>query len=196
MSPGPSKQFDREEILEKAMNLFWERGYEATGVSQLLEHLGIGRQSLYDTFGDKRSLYLECLSHYFRTRVGPLMAQLRAPGSPLGNIREVFRMMEQRIEAGGCNGCLVGNCTAEMATRDPEIAKRIAGYFTAIEDAFNDALERAQKAGELAAHAKPRDLAKAFVNMIQGIALISKVVRDPQYSKSVLQSVSALLPAV
>ncbi len=178
------------------MLLFWERGYEATGVSQILEHLGIGRQSLYDTFGDKRSLYLECLSHYFSTRVGPMLAQLRAPGSGLENIRSFFKMIEEIAETGESDGCLIGNCTAEMVKRDPEIGDRMAGYFKAMEDAFNDALERAKKEGEISADASPRDLAKAFVIMLQGIALISKVVPDPEFSKSVLKSASAILPVV
>ena len=95
MSPGPQKQFDRDEVLERATQLFWERGYEATGMTHLLEHVGIGRQSLYDTFGGKRALFLECLSHYFRGRMGPVMAQLRGPGSPLDNMRQVFKMFEK-----------------------------------------------------------------------------------------------------
>ena len=80
MTRGPDKQFDREAVLERAMEAFWAGGCEATGVSDLLKTMGIGRQSLYDTFGDKRSLFLETLRHYFRTRVEPAMAGLRAEG--------------------------------------------------------------------------------------------------------------------
>lgn len=194
MTPGPSKQFDREEILEKAMKLFWERGYEATGVSQLLEHLGIGRQSLYDTFGDKRSLYMECLGHYYETRVGPMIALLRKPGPALDNIRTFFRLIEQEAESFGNDGCLIGNCTAEMVRHDPEIGDRMVGYFKAMEDAFADVLERARKQGEIANDTKTRDLARAFVIMLQGMALIGKVIPDAKFSKSVLRSAAALLP--
>jgi len=193
MTPGPSKQFDREKILEKAMTLFWEQGYGATGVSQLLEHLGIGRQSLYDTFGDKKSLYLECLGHYFRTRISPMITHLRKPGSPMGNIRAVFGMIEQDARTRGHDGCLIGNSTAEMVRHDPEIGERVVGYFKAVEDAFADTLERARKEGELPRDTSPRDLARALVIMLQGVALISKVIRDPGFSKSVLKSATALL---
>jgi TetR/AcrR family transcriptional repressor of nem operon len=195
MSPGPQKQFDRDEVLEKAMQLFWERGYEATGMSQLLEHVGIGRQSLYDTFGDKRSLFLATLDHYFRTRGGPILAQLRAPGSPMENIQQVFRMWEKMAEDTHFCRCLIGNSAAEMAYTDTEIAERIAEYVRALEDAFCDAVTRARERGEIASVHDPRDVARSFINMIQGVALLSKVLRDPEMAKGVLRSSLRMLEA-
>ena len=147
MSPGPKKRFDRDVVLEKAMQLFWERGYEATGMTQLLERVGIGRQSLYDTFGDKRSLYLATLDHYFRTRGGPILAQLRGPGSPMANIKRVFAMWGKMAEDTHFSGCMIGNSAAEMAYTDPEIADRIAGYVRVLEDAFHEQFRRALVTG-------------------------------------------------
>jgi TetR/AcrR family transcriptional repressor of nem operon len=195
MSPGPKKQFDRDEVLEKAMHLFWEHGYEATGMTRLVEHVGIGRQSLYDTFGDKRSLYLETLAHYFRTRVGPILAQLRAPGSPLDNVKAVFGLWEKMVETKGFRGCLAGNATAELAHDDPEIADRLAGYFRAVEDAFHDTFERAQQAGELDPGHDPRDLARTFVNTAQGLALLTKVFHGGDIAQSVMRTSLRMLEA-
>jgi TetR/AcrR family transcriptional repressor of nem operon len=195
MSPGPKKQFDRDEILEKAMILFWEQGYEATGMTRLVEHLGIGRQSLYDTFGDKRSLFLETLTHYFRTRVGPILAQLRAPGSPLDNIRAVFGMWEKMVEDRGFCGCLVGNTAAELAHDDPEVTKLLMGYFKAVEDGFHDALKRAQEIGELDPGHDARDLARTFVNTAQGLALMTKVFHGGEVAQSVLRTSLRMLVA-
>ncbi len=192
MSPGPAKQFDRDEVLERAMQLFWAEGYEATGMTRILEHVGIGRQSLYDTFGDKRSLMLECLDHYFRTRVAPFVATLKAPGSPMGNIRAVFSQWEEMAEKGA-PGCMVGNTCAELGRSDPEVAKRLAGYFTALEDGFCDALGRAQQAGELQAEADPRDLARVIVHVVQGVALLSKVFRDSGRAREVIRSSFSML---
>src|SRR5210317_1687253 len=109
MSPGPHKRFDRDAVLEKAMLVFWEQGYEATGMTGLLEQVGIGRQSLYDTFGDKRSLFIESLNHYFRTRIGPMLAQLRAPGSPRANLLQTFQLAEKNLTADDFQGCMIGN---------------------------------------------------------------------------------------
>ena len=195
MSPGPSKKFDRDEVLERAMNLFWEQGYEGTGVTQLLEHVGIGRQSLYDTFGDKRSLFLEALNHYFRTRVGPLLAQLQAPGSPLENLRQVFRMAEKSMEEEGFHGCMIGNTTAELPHRDPEVAERVRAYLGVVEDAFADTLKRAQDEGEIAGELDPRDVARVFVHTMQGVTLLNKVLRDPKVVRSVIDSSMGLLGA-
>lgn len=195
MSPGPQKQFDRDEVLEKAMHFFWEHGYEASGMTQLLEHVGIGRQSLYNTFRDKRSLYMETLDHYFRTRGGPILAQLKAPGSPLENIRKVFQVWEKMAVETGFAGCLIGNSAAEMAYTDPEIAERIAGYVRVLEDAFDAALAKAQELGEISGKLGSRDLARSLINMIQGVALLAKVLRDPEMARGVIRSSLVMLEA-
>ena len=175
------------------MQLFWEHGYEATGMTSIVEQSGIGRQSLYDTFGDKRSLLLECLDHYFRTRVGPILAQLKAPGSPLANVRAVFAIWEEMADRKSFAGCMAGNTCAELGRNDPEISDRLARFFTAFEDGFCDAFERAQSAGELAADRKPRDLARVVVHVVQGVALLSKVFRDSGRAKQVIRSSFAML---
>lgn len=193
MSPGPEKSFDRDEVLEKAMLLFWERGYEATGISHLLERTGIGRQSLYDTFGSKREMFLESLGHYFRTRVGPLLAQLRAPGSPRENLIKTFQLAEKSMAGQNFHGCMIGNTTAELTDRDPEIQELVRGYFHAMEDAFAEVLGRGQKAGEFPGDIEARDLARVFVHTLQGLTLLHKVLRDPGTSRSVIESTLKLL---
>jgi len=193
MSPGPEKSFDRDAVLEKAMLLFWERGYEATGIRQLLERTGIGRQSLYDTFGSKREIFLESLGHYFRTRVGPLMAQLRAPGSPRDNLLKTFQLAEKRIRGEDFHGCMIGNTTAELTDRDPEVQSLVRGYVNAMEDAFTDVLERGQRAGEFSGEIGARDLARVFVHTLQGLTLLHKALRDPGTSRAVIRSTLKLL---
>jgi TetR/AcrR family transcriptional repressor of nem operon len=193
MSPGPEKKFDRDEVLERAMQLFWEQGYEATGVTQILERVGIGRQSLYNTFGDKRSLFLEALGHYFRTRVGPLLAQLQAPGSAVENIREVFRIAEKQLMQKEFHGCMIGNATAELPLNDPEVKERVRSYLKLMEDAFADTLKRGQEQGEIIGELDARDLARVFVHTLQGVILLNKVLRDPRVVESVLRSSMGLI---
>jgi TetR/AcrR family transcriptional repressor of nem operon len=195
MTPGPQKQFDRDQVLEKAMQLFWEQGYEGTGMSQLLGHVGIGRQSLYDTFGGKHQLFLEALDHYFRTRVGPILQQLKAPGSAVDNIRGVFQMWEKMAEEGVNYGCFVGNSSAELAYTDPGMSQRLAKYFRTVEDAFYEAMKRGQQAGEISREVSARDLARTFVHVAQGLALLSRVLRDPKMVKSVMKTSMAMLKA-
>lgn len=193
MSPGPNKRFDRDEALEKAMQVFWARGYEATGVAELLERIGIGRQSLYDTFGDKRSLFLESLNHYFRTRVGPLLAQLRAPGSPRENLLQTFQLAEKSMFEADFHGCMIGNTTAELTERDPEVEELVRGYLGAMEDAFTDLFRRGQATGEFGRGIDPQDLARVFVHTLQGLTLLSRVLRDPETARVVVRSTLELL---
>ena len=87
MTRGPSKQFDTEVALEQAMKVFWAYGYEATSLSELLKRMGIGKKSLYDTFGNKQSLFLKALEHYAHTNIRDLRTRLEAEGSPLGNLK-------------------------------------------------------------------------------------------------------------
>ncbi len=175
------------------MEFFWAHGYEGTGMTALLEHMGIGRQSLYDTFGDKRSLFLEALNHYFRSKIGPAIALLRGPGSPMGNIRKMFELLESRLKLDtGQFGCMVGNSMSEFGPHDPEVAKLVSGYLATLEDAFADNLARARKQGELGSKLRPRDLARWMVNSIQGLALLSKC-REPKEIRSVVRTTLAVL---
>ncbi len=78
---GRPREFDREEALGQAMDLFWSQGYEATGVADLCDRMGLGRQSLYNTYGDKESLFAEALEHYDRVQLQPMVDALESPGS-------------------------------------------------------------------------------------------------------------------
>ena len=188
MTPGPQKRFDREAVLERAMKVFWQGGYEATGMSSLLAEMGIGRQSLYDTFGGKKALYVEALQHYVKTRMGPILATLNRPGSPMGNVREVLRMWQGLADESGYCGCLVGNTVAELGHCDEEIAELLRGYMKALEKAFGDAFARAQEAGELDPRVDPHAFASLFVATSQGVALLSKVVQDRELPEKIVAS--------
>ncbi|MCH7667290.1 MAG: TetR/AcrR family transcriptional regulator [Acidobacteria bacterium] len=96
MRRGRKRQFDRQEVVERASGLFWEQGYEATGMTELVEYLGIGRQSLYNTFGDKRSWYLEALRFYFDGRVRLAREIFDRPGPRLERLGEL--LMQDLLE--------------------------------------------------------------------------------------------------
>jgi TetR/AcrR family transcriptional repressor of nem operon len=192
MTRGPDKQFDREEVLDRAMELFWQHGYEATGMAALLEHMGIGRQSLYDTFGDKRSLFLEAVKRYAGLVLGPILAQLRAPGSPMGNVRKVLQMW-QTMASESHPGCLVGNSLAEFGAEDPDLAALLRGCVKTVEDAFCETLTRAREQGELKSKLAPRDLARTLVTASQGVALLTKTKPDRELGRSVARAALHLL---
>lgn len=173
-----TKEFDREAVLDKAMRLFWRQGYEAASLRDLLAEMGIGRQSMYDTFGDKHALFLAALDRYCATVGEPLFAPLAEPGPVKSAVRQVF----ERAIAGSVNegrhGCLMANATAELAPRDRDVACRAEANLAGAEEAFRRALERGQAAGEVASHHDARALARYLFNALQGLRLTAKATPD------------------
>jgi TetR/AcrR family transcriptional repressor of nem operon len=184
---GPEKQFNREEVLGRAMELFWNQGYAATGMTQLLKHMGIGRQSLYDTFGDKRSLYLAALERYFEFLSEQWGVVLDAPGSPLGNLKKLFRRIMEVAEDTGFCGCFIGNAMAESGDCDADVRRVLGRSLDRMEAMLAGVLKRAKEAGELSPRARPRDLAKLLVVTTQGSSLLSKLEPHRQHAEETLQ---------
>src|ERR687894_1938309 len=104
------KEFNRDEALGRAMEVFWSRGYEAASVGELVEHMGINRQSLYDTFGDKHSLYLQALDRYEQVESRKLFEVLQRPASVKKAFKDLFNGV---VEGSLCDqqhrGCLMNN---------------------------------------------------------------------------------------
>ena len=171
---GRPKEFDRDEALEKAMELFWIRGYEATGMRELLQHMGIGRQSLYDTFGDKRSLFIEAVQHYNRCVTQGIVDQLSGDGTPLERVRRAVRSIGRAVTDGRCRGCLLTNTLIESAPHDPEIAKAASIILDRLESTFRSVLKQAVEEGELPNDANVRALARYLTSTIQGLVVMGK----------------------
>ncbi len=115
---GRPREFERDDVLDKAMQLFWSQGYEATGVAELCSHMGLGRQSLYNTFGDKEALFNEALRHYRKARLQPMVETLRGSGSGLQNVRRILDGWETAGAQMAQRGCLMANSIAEFGMRD------------------------------------------------------------------------------
>ncbi|NKB88206.1 MAG: TetR family transcriptional regulator [Acidobacteria bacterium] len=195
MTPrGPDKQFDRERALEAALELFWRKGYEATGVSDLLEAMGIGRQSMYDTFGNKRELFLTALREYGLRRIAYVREVLRAPGSPMANLERLLHEMENDEEHCDC-GCLVGNTIAELGGRDDEVAAMARAGVATIRGAVLEALQRARELGELRSDTDVEALASLVISTVQGTALLLKAERDLEFGHAAIRGLRAALAA-
>ena len=109
------KAFEREQALDQAMHLFWQQGYEATSLPELLNTMGIGRQSLYDTFGGKHQLFMESLTRYRRT-IWDTLGDLQSPNASIKDVRAWFGAMAEFFDATPHKrACLLINCTMELA---------------------------------------------------------------------------------
>lgn len=188
------KEFDREETLHKAMEVFWSRGYEAASIEDLVKHMGINRQSLYDTFGDKHALYLQALDRYRQVEIRKVFELLERPGSVKKNLRQLFEgAVEGSLCGGQRRGCFMGNAMAELAGRCKETAARTCSNMAAAEDAFYRALLRGRKDGELKGVRDPRAVARFLYNSLQGLVLIAKATQDRKTLEDVVKVTLSVL---
>lgn len=193
MTRGPDKQFDTEVALSKAMEVFWAHGYEAASLSELLKNMGIGKKSLYDTFGNKQSLFLKALDYYARTSIKNIRDRLRAGGSPLTNLKQLLLEWQEMHSQAGSYGCMLGTNIADFNTDDSEIAKVMRGYLQQIEDIFSATLTRAQAVGELSSQVNPRNWARLLLCTTQGMALLGRVMDEDTTLEGALEAAISLL---
>lgn len=185
---GRHKEFDRNKVLEKAAAMFRKQGYEATSVQDLVTCMGINRGSLYDTFGDKQALFLSALDYYRETYANNLISALQQSTEGVSSIRQFFNaLVNSRSGEEGCQGCLMVNTVVERMLHDKETADKVSAHLTVLEDAFYQALLRAQRLGELNRSPEElRRLARYFVSCANGLCVSAKASPDP----SVLQDIA------
>ena len=143
-----TKEFDQEQALDKAMHLFWERGYEATSIQDLVDATGVQRQSLYDTFGSKHEIFLRSLTRY-QAMVGDQVGNLKKRhqgGLPL--VKAVFESCAAQTVCDA-RGCFVVNCGVELGTSDETVAEKVRIGRDGLQTLFQRCLEQAQKSGNL-----------------------------------------------
>lgn len=189
-----AKEFSPDKALEKAMHVFWHKGYEATSVEDLLEAMDLNRGSLYDTFGDKRALFLKVMDRYCTCFVGPKFSLLDQPGPALPTLRRfVSGMIEGALADPQRRGCLIANTVMELAPHEKDIAKTVNGALKMGEDAFFGLLSRAQRQGELGADKDPRALARFLTTMMQGTIVMIKAGASEEQIIQTVETALAIL---
>jgi TetR/AcrR family transcriptional repressor of nem operon len=172
-----TKEFEPGEALDAAMQLFWRNGYAATSIRDLLDGMGIGYGSLYNTFGDKHALFLACLDRFRELRTSWIDEVLEDSG--LSGIEEVFwRTVDGLVGFEPRRGCLLANTAVELGPHDAEVAAKISRYVRHTEAVFERAVIRAQEAGEISADRDPRAVARFLVNALHGLRVLARVGTD------------------
>jgi TetR/AcrR family transcriptional repressor of nem operon len=169
------KEFNPDDAVEKAMQVFWHKGYEATSMEDLLTAMDLNRGSLYDTFGDKRQLFLKVIDQYCTTFVGSKFSLLDQPGPALPGLRRfISGMIERALADPQRRGCLISNTVMELAPHENEIAGTLRHALKMVEDTFFRVLARAKQQGELNSQKDPRTLARFLTTMMQGTIVMIK----------------------
>lgn len=167
------KSFDPDAALERAMELFWQRGYEGTSTSALLKHMGISRQSLYDTFGDKEQLFQQALDRYARHNVTALLGALERPEAAAADVRAYFeRLPDILVQFPERRACLLVNTMTDRIG-DPASAAAVSAHRARLEAAFRGALFNATRSG-LRLPLPPAPLAASLAASVVGITVASR----------------------
>lgn len=187
------KTFEPDEIADAAMRVFWQRGYAATSVQDLVEGTGLSRSSLYGTFESKQGLYQLALRRYEAVTTSNVEL-LAGPGSAKGLIKQLLmRIVEDELEDPQRRGCLVANATLELAGHDEAVAGLVAHNFQRLQAAMEKLILRGQQSGEIAAEKNPRALARFLVSTMQGMRVLSKGTASQQRRQCLLDVVEVAL---
>jgi TetR/AcrR family transcriptional regulator, transcriptional repressor for nem operon len=189
-----TKEFDQEEVLTKAMQAFLRSGYEGTSMQTLVSIMGINRGSLYDTFGDKRSLFLAAIAHYEATIVKDTMASLMTADAGKQTIINLFRdLVVGMAKEQNCYGCLMTNTAVELCPQDTEARSKIDTHFSQMARAFKQALSQAQGKGEIDRDRDLASMAQYLTSSLQGLRVMGKVNRDPQTLSNIVDVILSVL---
>lgn len=189
-----TKDFDEDTVLNKAVCLFWHKGYHGTSMQDLVDELGISRSSLYDTYADKHSLYLKALQFYLDSagkRMDDLLVNAKTSTAAIRQILELTTL--DLLNDKQRKGCFMVNAEVEVAPHDADVKKIIIKSEVQIEDAFRRAIQNGQKNGEINSKKDARALARFFLNTVKGIRVSAKSVDDKSTFDDVIETALSVL---
>jgi TetR/AcrR family transcriptional regulator, transcriptional repressor for nem operon len=177
---GRKKSYDRDVLIERAMVLFWQFGYDGTSITALTDHLGVNKFGLYAEFGSKQGLYLEALQRYTDTVVSDHFGRLETETAGLDDILAVLAMFSTAPEPEPIRlGCMMCNAATERATHDMMSAALISGFVTRLIAAHQNALRNADRDGELMSGIDIPGQAALLVAQLLGIFVLRRSQSDP-----------------
>ena len=168
------KEFDQEKALRKAIRLFSQQGFAATSTYDLMRVMDIGRQSMYDTFGDKRALFLKALKTYVAQSVHSINVELERPGSALSAIQNALVTFAERKDLSSAEGCMGLNAITEFGRQDADVTRISRDAARVLRHALLHVLTRAKNQREISSDAGLDSMADFFESTLAGIRIAAK----------------------
>ena len=188
------KSFDEDAVVGKAMKVFWEKGYEATSISDLIEGTGIGRGSLYNAFGGKQALFTQALSKYHGENHRATLAKLEALDDPLNAIRGLFAaVLEETVEDKAKKGCFLINTTLELWTHDAKTQAVIKKGHDETIAFFRRCIEVAQAREEIPSSVDALSTAKVLLSLMIAIRVLGRGAFDERDLRQIADQAERLL---
>jgi TetR/AcrR family transcriptional repressor of nem operon len=182
------KEFDQARALRKAIRLFSQQGFAATSTDDLMRVMDVGRQSMYDTFGDKRALFLKALKMYVAESVHSTNVELERPGSALSAVQKALVTFARRKDLSSAEGCMGLNAITEFGQRDADVTRITRSAARVQRQTLLRVLTRAKKQGELSSDADLDSMADFFESTLAGIRMAAKAGK----SRQALQNIAVL----
>jgi TetR/AcrR family transcriptional repressor of nem operon len=172
---GRPREFDETEVLAAAIDCFWEHGYEATSTRELADRMGLTGASLYNAFGDKRTLYRRALDHYIETRFAERVRRLEGGLPPRQAIGAFFAEIIQRsVEDRHRRGCMLVNSALEVAPHDPEFREIVTAVLGRIEAFFRRCVRAGQRDGTITTSQSATDLGRMLLGLHIGLRVVAR----------------------
>lgn len=184
--PRP-KAFDVDTVLDKAMHAFWENGYEATSMADLMAAMGLQKGSIYQAFGDKYSLYLAVLQRYLDTHYRGFREELESASSASEALRQVFTKRLVTLSESGepKRGCFATNATVERGSQDGRVNALLIRQRERIEKLFEGTIRQGQKDGEFRTDIPAKEMAAHAFVLMSGMMAESKTLKAPRRTRKV-----------
>lgn len=191
---GRPREFDETAVLQAAVRCFWSQGYEATSVRDLAHSMGITGASLYNAFGDKRSLFRRSLDHYIANSFGDRARRLEGELPPLEALEAFFsEVIERSISDKERKGCMLVNSALELAPHDKEFRKVVAGVLGEVEAFFRRCVAAGQALGKITTAQSAEDLARLLLGVLLGIRVLARSRPERELLEGVVRPVFAFL---
>lgn len=192
-----TKQYDRTELLNRAVELFRRQGFNGTSTAELVSELGVNRKSMYAEFGSKQKLFEATLEHYNSNHLARVLAPLEAPDASLDGIRQAFHSYASASEGMFRGlGCLLCNTAVERGALDPGSGRFVAAYFERITQAFQHALGNAQQNGEIDETVDLDEFAGFLTTVLIGMAASIRAEAPPEQLWATYNVVTQVIDAL
>lgn len=190
-----TKEFNEDQALDKAIEIFWHKGYNGTSAQDLVTHLGLSRSSLYDTFGDKQKLFAQSLQRYQSNAQNQIVALFDQSENIKETLRDIFKQaVIESLEDRITKGCFMVNSSVELAMHDEEIAKIVKNNSQIMEEVFTNAVQKGQDSGHISKANSAKVLARFIFNNYTGIRVLARTgERDKQVYDDILKAMFSIL---
>jgi TetR/AcrR family transcriptional repressor of nem operon len=190
---GRPREFDEDTVLDATVQCFWKRGYEATSIRDLIDSTGLTSASLYNAFGDKRSLYRRALDHYVEGSIGERIRRCES-SEPRAAIEAFFReILARSLSDEERKGCMLVNAALDVAPEDPGFRVAVANVLDRIEGFFRSCIVRGQTSGSIMSSRSAEDLARHLLGVLIGVRVLARVRPDEALLEGVIDTALTLL---